>query len=206
MNQSTMRNLSIGVVTAAACLGFNAAGAVDHPDLFRAWSTDFTDNGFLSADNAFSGASPRGPWQCGGKNISPALSWSGAPADTKSFAIAMDDPDAAMGRGGNHWIIYDIPPAAQGIARGAAANEEPYVGGDSGIDKLAYHGPCAEPGAKPHHFLFMVYALDIPLGTLPPGLTKADFIKRIQGHNVAEASVSARYQRAADGTAMQPKD
>jgi Raf kinase inhibitor-like YbhB/YbcL family protein len=191
---------------AAGWLGVSAAHAVDHPDLFRAWSPDFAENGFLSADNAFSGSSPRGPWQCGGKNISPALSWSGAPADTKSFAVIMDDPDAAMGRGGNHWIVYDIPPTAVGIARGAAAAEAPYVGGDSGIDKLAYHGPCAEPGAKPHHFLFMVYALDIPLGTLPASLTRADFIKKIQGHNIAEASVSARYQRAADGSAMQPKD
>lgn len=188
----------------AGCLSVGAAGAVDHPDLFRAWSPDFADNGFLSADNASAGSSPRGPWQCGGKNIAPALSWSGAPADTKSFAIVMDDPDAAMGRGGNHWIVYDIPPTANGIARGAAASEETFVPGDSGIDKLAYHGPCAEPGAKAHHFLFMVYALDLPPGTLPPGLTKAEFVKAIQGHNVAEASVSARYQRAPDGAAMQP--
>jgi Raf kinase inhibitor-like YbhB/YbcL family protein len=198
--------LLCGGLIVAGCLGLGAARAVDHPDLFRAWSPDFADNGFLSADNAFSGSSPRGPWQCGGENIPPALSWSEAPADTKSFAVVMDDPDAAMGRGGNHWIIYDIPPNAAGIARGAAVSGDTFVGGDSGIDKLAYHGPCAEPGAKPHHFLFMVYALDIPLGTLPPGLTKAEFIKRIQGHNLAEASVSARYQRARDGAAMQPKD
>jgi len=188
---------------AAACLGAGAARAVDHPDLFRAWSPDFADNGFLGADNASSGSSPRGPWQCGGKNISPALSWSGAPADTKSFAIVMDDPDAAMGRGGNHWIVYDIPPTAQGISRGAVAGTGSYVPGESGVDKLAYHGPCAEPGAKPHHFLFMIYALDIPPGTLPVGLKKADFVARIQGHNLAEASVSARYRRAADGWAMQ---
>jgi Raf kinase inhibitor-like YbhB/YbcL family protein len=206
MNQRNIRALSMAGLILAGCLGINAAGAVDHPDLFRAWSPDFADNAFLSADNAFSGSSPRGPWQCGGKNISPALAWSGPPADTKSFAIVMDDPDAAMGRGGNHWIVYDIAPTAHGIVRGAAANGGTYVGGDTGIDKLAYHGPCAEPGAKPHHFLFMVYALDIPPGTLPPGLTKAEFIKRIQGHNVAEASVSARYQRASDGAAMQPKD
>jgi Raf kinase inhibitor-like YbhB/YbcL family protein len=195
-----------GSLVLAGCLGVGAAGAVDHPDLFRAWSPDFADDGFLTADNASTGTSPRGPWQCGGRNISPALSWSGAPADTKSFAIIMDDPDAAMGSGGNHWIIYDIPPAARGISRSDAAGGDTYVGGDSGGNKLAYHGPCAEPGAKAHHFLFMVYALDFPLGTLPPGLRQAEFIQKIQGHNTAEASVSARYQRTADGTAMQNSD
>jgi Raf kinase inhibitor-like YbhB/YbcL family protein len=194
------------VLILASSLGVHAASAVDHPDLFRAWSPDFPDNGFFTADNASAGASPRGPWQCGGNNISPALAWSGAPADTKSFAVVMDDPEAAMGRGANHWIVYDIPPTAQGIARGAAASGGTYVPGDSGANKLAYHGPCAEPGAKPHHFLIIVYALDLPLGTLPAGLTKAEFIQKIQGHNTAAATVSARYQRAADGSAMNDKN
>lgn len=185
------RRLSAGFLILAGSLGTGAAGAADHPDLFRAWSPDFADDGLLSADNASTGASPRGPWQCGGKNIAPAISWSGAPADTRSFAIVMNDPDAAMGRGGNHWVIYDIPPKALGVARGIAAAAGTYVPGDSGSNKLAYHGPCAEPGAKPHHFLFMVYALDIPPGTLPAGLTEAEFMQKIKGHNTAEASIAA---------------
>ena len=196
---------AVAAGVAIAC-GFMAsvARAVDSPDLFRAWSPDFADDGMLSADNASVGSSPRGPWQCGGKNVSPAIAWSGAPADTKSFAITMDDPDAAMGRGGNHWIIYDIPPTENGVARGEAVGAGRFVGGDSGIGKLAYHGPCAEPGAKPHHFMFMVYALDIAPGTLPAGLTKAEFVEKIPGRSTAEASVAARYQRAADGTASAP--
>jgi Raf kinase inhibitor-like YbhB/YbcL family protein len=156
----------------------------------------------LTEANAGVGTSPRGPWTCGGQNISPALAWSHAPADTKSFAVIMDDPDAAMGRGGNHWITYDIPPAATAIARGDADKPGKFVGGNSG-NKLAYHGACAEPGAKAHHFIFMVYALDIALGTLKVGLTKAEFVQQIQGHNLAEASIMARYQRGADGRAAQ---
>ncbi len=189
-------------VFGACVLLTSAAQAVDHPDQFRAWSPDFPDNGMLTADNASMGTSPRGPWACGGKNISPAISWSGAPANTKSFAVIMDDPDAASGRGGNHWITYDIPVNATGVARGDADKAGKFVNGNSGRDNLAYHGPCAEPGAKPHHFIFFVYALDIAPGTLKPGLTRAEFIAQIQGHNAAEASVSARYQRSADGKAM----
>jgi hypothetical protein len=190
------RGLLIIAFILAGCFDVGGARAADHPDLFRAWSPDFGDDGWLTADNASTGTSPRGPWQCGGKNIAPAISWSGAP----SFAVLMNDPDAAMGRGGNHWIIYDIPPSARGIDRAAAAGPGTFDPGDSGIGKLAYHGPCAEPGAKPHHFLFMIFALDLPLGSLAPGLTEAEFLQKIIGHNIAEASIAARYERAADGT------
>ena len=139
-----------GMIAAYHLLAGGAARAVDHPDLFEVASPDFPDNGMLTEANAGVGTSPRGPWTCGGQNISPALAWSHAPADTKSFAVIMDDPDAAMGRGGNHWITYDIP-----------------------------------------------------LGTLKAGLTKAEFVQQIQGHNLAEASIMARYQRGADGRAAQ---
>ncbi len=191
--------LGLAVLLAfATVLAASGAGAVDHPDLFRAWSPDFPDNGILSSDNASGGTSPRGPWTCGGKNIAPAIAWSGAPSDTKSFAVIMDDPDAASGRGGNHWIVYDIAASASGIARGA---KEGFAPGDTGRDG-GYHGPCAEPGAKAHHFLFYVYALDLAPGVLPRNLTKAEFMTRIQGHNTAEASVAAVYQRAPDGAAL----
>jgi Raf kinase inhibitor-like YbhB/YbcL family protein len=190
----------------AALVGAGPAAAVDHPDLFVVASPDFADNGMLSADNASGGTSPRGPWACGGKNISPALTWSHAPADTKSFAVIMDDPDAASGRGGNHWITYGIPADATGIARGDADKAGKFVSGDSGRFKLAYHGPCAEPGAKAHHFIFMVYALDLEPGALPAGLTKDQFRHEVLGkHNRAQASIMARYQRAPDGSAAAGK-
>ena len=187
---------------AAACLAWSGgARAVDHPDLFEVTSPDFADNGMLGEVHAGTGTSLRGPWGCGGQNQSPALAWSHAPAETKSFAIIMDDPDAASGRGGNHWIMYDIPPSIQAVARGDADQPGKFVSGNSG-NNAAYHGACAEPAAKAHHFIFFVYALDIPLGQLKAGLTKAEFIREIQGHNLAEASIVARYQRAGDGKAL----
>jgi Raf kinase inhibitor-like YbhB/YbcL family protein len=188
---------------AIACylICMSGARAVDHPDLFALASPDFPDNGMLTEANAGAGNSPRGPWACGGQNISPALTWSHAPAETQSFAIVMDDPDAAMGRGGNHWTMFDIPAAATSVARGDADKPGKFVSGDSG-NGSAYHGPCAEPGAKAHHFMFMIYALDLGLGQLKPGLTRAELARQIAGHNLAEASVMARYQRAADGKAL----
>jgi Raf kinase inhibitor-like YbhB/YbcL family protein len=194
--------LGIGRLAVASYLIWTGvARAVDHPDLFELTSPDFADNGMLGEANAGVGTSLRGPWACGGQNISPALTWSHPPAETQSFAVLMDDPDAASGRGGNHWITYDIPPSAKGMARGDADKADKFVSGNSG-NGMAYHGACAEPGAKAHHFIFYVYALDIGLGKLKPGLTRAELAREMQGHNLAEASLMGRYQRAADGKAM----
>jgi len=170
-----------------------AARAADHPDLFTLTSSDFPDNGMLTAANAGRGKSPRGPWACGGQDVSPALAWSHAPRGTKSYAVIMDDPDAASGRGGTHWIAYGIPASISALPRNAGnGSSHLLVGGNNGAT-LAYHGPCAEPNAKTHHFYWMVFALDLPPGALKPGLTQAQFMRRIKGHNLAEASLVARY-------------
>ena len=157
------------------------ARAVDHPDLFILSSPDFADDGFLSSANAGTGNSVRGDWACGGQDVSPALAWAHAPVETKSFAIVMIDPDAASGRGGTHWLAYDIPASVRALPRNAGSASR-------------YHGPCAEPDAKTHHFLWMIYALDIPPGTLKPGLTREQFLQAIEGHSLAEASLVSRYE------------
>ena len=176
-----------------SCLAPAPAGAVDHPDRFVAWSADFKDNGLMSMAMGATGSSKRGPWACGGKNVSPAVAWSHAPKDAKSFAVVMDDLDAASGRGGTHWIMYDIPASAHAVKRNAGLHPAPYTAGNIEQGGESYHGPCAEPGAKMHHFYFYVYALDVPPGTLPKGLNRAEFAKAIQGHNTAEASFVARF-------------
>ncbi len=185
-------------LAAAMLLAAGPARAVDHPDRFVVTSPDFADNAMLKPANAGTGNSVRGPWACGGRDVSPALAWSHAPGATKSYAILAEDPDAASGRGGAHWITYDIPPTVMSVKRGAANQpESPFVGGAVGRKRATYSGPCAEPGAKAHHFIFMVFALDIAPGTLPKGLDRDGFRKAIDGHNLAEASLMARYQRPA---------
>ena len=196
------RRLTVATMAAALSLACGTASApalaADHPDLFHLTSLDFADGGMLKAENAGTGASSRGPWACGGADVSPSLAWSHAPAGSKSFAVVMDDPDAASGRGGAHWIIYDIAPSVASLPRDAANHAGGFVAGAPGRGK-AYSGPCAEPGAKAHHFVFMIYALDLAPGLLPPGLDRGTFAGAIEGHNLAEASLVARYQRDANG-------
>lgn len=177
-------------------LGALPARAADHPDRFTLSSPDFADNGLLSSATLATGTSTRGPWACGGRNVSPALAWANAPRGTKSFAVIMDDPDAASGRGANHWIAYGIAPSVHALPQNAgAAGAALLTGGANGRGLTTYSGPCAEPGAKAHHFLWMVFALDLPPAALKPGLTRAQFMRRIRGHNLAEASLSSRVVR-----------
>ncbi len=137
-----------------------------------------------------------------GKNMSPAISWSGAPAATKQFALIMDDPDAQFG-GSNfvHWVIYKIPGTAKGlpenlpIEAGVPMPQEiaGAIQGPSGFRRPIYRGPAPPPG-KPHHYTFTVYALDADL-PLAEGLNKADLLKAIEGHVIGQGSLVALYER-----------
>ena len=137
-----------------------------------------------------------------GRNVSPALAWSGAPAGTKQFAMIMDDPDAQFG-GSNfvHWVVYKIPAAAKGLPAelpmDATLTAPPEIAGTiqglSGFRRAGYRGP-APPAGKPHHYTFTVYALDAEL-PLAEGLNKADLLKAMEGHIIGQGSLVAIYER-----------
>ena len=94
-----------------------------------------------------------------GRNISPALPWSGAPASTKEFAVILDDPEVPMPQPFVHWVIDKIPGTAKGLPENIpidAATPMPAeiagaVQGTSGFRRPIYRGPAPPPG-KPHHY------------------------------------------------------
>jgi Raf kinase inhibitor-like YbhB/YbcL family protein len=103
---------------------------------------------------------------CTGKNISPTLNWSGAPKGTKSFALNVFDPDAPTGSGFWHWVIFNIPPDVTSLSKGAgdpksSAAPKGAIQGRTDYGFPGYGGPCPPPGAKPHHYQFTIYALDV---------------------------------------------
>ncbi len=136
-----------------------------------------------------------------GKNISPPLQWSGAPASTKEFAVVCDDPDVPMPQPFVHWVIYKIPGTAKGLpenipidpAVAMPAEVAGAVQGTSGFRRPIYRGPAPPPG-KPHHYHFKVYAIDAVLD-LKAGLTKAELLEAIKGHVVGEGELVAIYER-----------
>jgi Raf kinase inhibitor-like YbhB/YbcL family protein len=113
---------------------------------------------------------------CNGPNMSPALTWSGAPPGTKSFVLTIYDPDAPTGSGFWHWVIYNIPASASGLPQGSGMpGKEPPGAVQSGNDfgTAGYGGPCPPKGAKPHHYVFTLYAEKTDKLEVPPNPTNA---------------------------------
>jgi Raf kinase inhibitor-like YbhB/YbcL family protein len=139
------------------------------------------------------GASVR---DCGGQNISPALAWSNVPANTKSFALTMFDPDGRKGLGVVHWVAYDIAAATISFKEGAASTESPlFVGGTNLPGTKLYFGPCPPPGDAPHPYVITVIALDLAPGALQAGLTLDAFNAAIKDHALGAASTVGLYSR-----------
>lgn len=135
---------------------------------------------------------------CDGDEMSPALQWSAVPSGTKSLALIVDDPDApdpaAPQRTWVHWVLYDLPTAADGLAENAGFAQLP-PGTREGINDwkhTGYGAPCPPKGR--HRYVFKLYALD----RLLPDLHKPDkahLLKAMEGHVLAHAELIGTYQR-----------
>jgi hypothetical protein len=133
-------------------------------------------------------------YTCDGADISPPLAWSGLPEGTKSIAIINDDPDAPMGTW-VHWVIYNIPPTAQGLAEDIKRVEKLPDGtlqGKNSWGRIGYGGPCPPGGT--HRYFFKIYALDKMLN-LKPGATKEELLTAMKGHILAQAQFYGKYSR-----------
>jgi Raf kinase inhibitor-like YbhB/YbcL family protein len=125
-------------------------------------------------------------YTCDGSNISPALSIEDMPANTRSLAIVMDDPDAPKGTF-DHWVMWNIHPSST-----IAENSTPGTQGRNGKGENKYTGPCPPSGT--HHYHFKVYALDTEL-SLTAGADKKALEKAMEGHIVAQGELIGKYKR-----------
>ncbi len=132
---------------------------------------------------------------CEGQNVSPQLSWSGAPAGTKTFALIMDDPDAPVGTW-VHWVIYNLPANMKELPEGVEKQDRLSSGASQGRNdfrKTGYGGPCP-PSGKPHRYFFKLYALDTSLD-LKAGASKADVERAIKDHTLGQAELIGLFGR-----------
>jgi Raf kinase inhibitor-like YbhB/YbcL family protein len=132
---------------------------------------------------------------CDAQDVSPKLEWNEPPANTESFALIMDDPDAPAGTW-VHWVLYDLPADAKELPERVPRQEQLARGARQGrndFGKIGYSGPCPPPG-KPHRYFFKLSALDTKLN-LKSGATKADLERAMKPHILAQAELIGRYGR-----------
>ena len=150
---------------------------------FQVFSSAFADGGWIPELHS-----------CEGADISPSLEWSGAPSETRSFALIVEDPDAPAGVW-CHWLLYDIGPRIQAMPQGFKPGSLG-IGGANDFGKPGYGGPCPPKGHGPHRYFFKLSALTIPSTGLPAGARRSEFLEAIKGHVLAEAQYMGRFERA----------
>ena len=136
-----------------------------------------------------------GKYTCSGEDVSPALSWSGAPPDTKDFALILEDPDAPSGTF-THWLVYDLPPGVHQLPENVARQDDLSGGGRQGrndFHRVGYGGPCPPPG-RPHRYFFRLFALNSVL-SLPAGASRHEVETAIRGHVIAQAELMGKFGR-----------
>ena len=141
-------------------------------------STAFADGGDLPRRHT-----------CDGEDLSPPLSFSGAPEGTREIALLVEDPDAPSGTF-VHWVAWGIDPSAGALAEGAAAPGA----GRNGFGRPGYGGPCPPKGPA-HRYIFRAFAVSRRL-ELKSGASADDLREAMHGSVLAEGSLTGRYARA----------
>ncbi|MFZ0314712.1 MAG: YbhB/YbcL family Raf kinase inhibitor-like protein [Candidatus Korobacteraceae bacterium] len=177
-----------------ACLlvvGFGAAFAQQAKPSGGGAATAFT----LTSSAFAPGAAIPEQYSCKSADTAPALEWSGAPANVASFALIMDDPDAPGGTW-VHWVVWNLPAAAQSLPQGVPKHEQLDNGarqGKNSFRKTGYNGPCPPAGAS-HRYFFRLYALDGKLD-LAAGASRSQLDAAMKGHVLAQAEYMGTFHK-----------
>jgi len=180
------------LLAAAAAAGLvpDAAAADIKKPVFELHAKGLKEWDALSKKNA--GNNPR--FGCDGGNASPALSWSYAPANTKSFAIVLFDPAGNPPLGYVHWVAYDIPATMTGLKEGEGSQaSNAFKGGKNSVGSDVYFGPCPPATDKAHPYTFILMATDLAPGTLSPDMNREELAAALKGHIVGRTTLVQRY-------------
>ncbi len=180
------KTLLAAALLGAACVAGAAGFTLESPDVKA--------NAMMDKKFEFNG------FGCSGENKSPALKWSAAPKDTKSFAVTVYDPDAPTGSGWWHWSVINIPANVTELkadAGNVSGANLPQGAKQVRIDYGAagWGGACPPPGDKPHRYIFTVHALKTDKLDIPADATAALAGFMINGNSLAKASFTAKYGR-----------
>jgi Raf kinase inhibitor-like YbhB/YbcL family protein len=132
----------------------------------------------------------------GGQNVSVPLTWSGVPAGTQSFALAMVDPHP-IARNWVHWLVIDIPPGTASLPEGASGPGMPHGALElqNSFGKPGYGGPQPPPGSGDHPYVFTLYALNTPKVDLGKNAGLAAFEAALEGKILVTATMTGYFGR-----------
>lgn len=160
---------------------------------FSVSSSDITNQQTLSVNQVFNG------FGCTGKNLSPQVVWQHAPADSKSFAITLYDPDAPTGSGWWHWVVANIPASAASVPSGAGSDGGKLPAGSvqarNDYAEASFGGACPPVGDKPHRYVLTVWALNTESLPVTAQTSAAMVGYMLNQHQIAKASITATYGR-----------
>ncbi len=158
---------------------------------FAVTSEDIADGQLLPMGNVHTSA--------GGADVSPQLSWSGFPEQTKSFAVTCFDPDAPTHSGWWHWLAVNIPATVTSLAPGAGAADD--SGMPAGVVQFrtdygtfGYAGAGPPPGDHDHRYFFAIHALDVEHLDLAPDTPAAIVGFNLTAHTIARAVLVATFK------------
>lgn len=131
-----------------------------------------------------------------GGNVSPRVEWWGAPADTRSFALVVEDPDAPKGVF-RHWAAFDIASDIEWLGEGAGSGElgSPIRQATNDFGNAHYDGPQPPPGHGTHHYHFRLFALNVDRLDLPEGASASQVLSAAMQNSIAEADVIGTFSR-----------
>ena len=136
---------------------------------------------------------------CEGKDASPALEFSGAPAGTKSLALVVHDPDAPDPKAPKidwvHWVLYNLPADCKGLPQAVSESALPpgTLPGVTDFKRTGWGGPC--PPIGKHRYFFVLFALDRVLEDLGTP-TRQRLERAMAGHVLEKAELMGTYQKA----------
>lgn len=132
---------------------------------------------------------------CDGDDFAPPFAWSGAPAETQSFALVCHDPDAPSGDW-YHWAAFDIPADATSLSESLGPKKAPIHEASNDFGKRGYGGPCPPGGHGRHHYHFTLYALDVPHLALPGSVHCREVERAAKAHALSTAKLIGTYSRS----------
>jgi len=161
--------------------------------------TTFTLTSTDLKNGAFADGQVLNTFGCSGNNVSPQLSWTNAPAGTKSFVLTMFDPDAPTGSGFWHWVVVNIPASTSALPNGASKDAAKLPVGSletrTDLGAPGYGGPCPPARDKPHRYVFTLHALKVEKLDVDLQTSAALVGFNVHMEEIGRATLTARYGR-----------